>query len=351
MHRLGPAVQLLRGLAALSRMIDSVSRLQRREPRKMPRPIFSVYLLALLALLTLLVPVAARSSAAAAMATDARQNVLDVEKREFQPTSVSQRVVRYATLVGIPIFTLIYGQEVWDWGKDHGWRWGHEGWFGRSTPHGGADKLGHAYAHYLLTRVSSRIFHYTESGSSRRILFAGLLAAAIGTGIEVGDAFNGAYGFSPQDLAADFFGIGLALLLETVPAADDLLGVSAHYWPTRGFLGHPKRSWLEFEGDTGGWTYLLNLKPRGLGHLGLPRAATLRFFTLDVGYYTRGFTAYDAATGITAKIRSWFAGVSLSIPDVIDAVLGRRHLASRIVHETFSYVHLPIGVTTAVDID
>lgn len=265
--------------------------------------------------------------------------------------STAKTVVRYTTLIAVPAFVFAYGQQIWDWGNTPGWRWANEGYFGLDTPHGGADKLGHAFGMYTLARVSSQIFNYTEGQGSRRLVYAASMAGAIGLGIEVGDAFNGAYGFSFHDLGADLTGLGLGMLLESVPALDGLLGFSVEYFPTRGFR-ESGDSWLRFESDTGGFKYMLNLRPSGLPRLGLPVPLALQLFTLDFGYYTRGFTRYERNMGVVRKDRALFAGASINLAEALDVVLFHRGgLPMRAVRDAFRYYHVPLGLTWPMGFD
>jgi hypothetical protein len=266
--------------------------------------------------------------------------------------TVTQKTVRYTTLVVIPLATLAYGQQIWNWGDDHGWTWADEGFFGPETPHGGADKLGHAFSHYTLTRLSTRIFDYTEGDHERALTYGAIMAGSIGLGIEIGDAFNGKYGFSMQDLIADASGIALAVLLELSPTADGLVGFSVEYLPTDRFLADDDKSWLEFEGDTSGWTYLLNFKPGGLRALGVASPRYLDFVTLDVGYYTRGFSWWDRLAPEMQKQRSFFVGVSMNVPEMVDLAFGKNPgVVGGALRQTFSLYHLPLGLKGSLALD
>src|SRR5690606_33773542 len=55
----------------------------------------------------------------------------------------------------------LYGANKW-WNKGFsgGFRTENEGWFGRNTYSGGADKLGHLYINYVSTRLFARAFHW-----------------------------------------------------------------------------------------------------------------------------------------------------------------------------------------------
>jgi uncharacterized protein YfiM (DUF2279 family) len=285
----------------------------------------------------------------AGVSTELATEIAQKTRRKSNPTQVA---LRTAVLVGVPLAVTIYGQQIWEWGRDP-WRFGSEGFFGRDTEHGGADKVGHAFAHYVLFRSAHAVFSYTESGHAARArLFAGLMAGSIGLGIEIGDGFNGKYGFSWEDLTADLAGIGLGLVLETYPALDDLIGLSATYVPTRGFWDDPHKKWLAFEGDTSGWTYLFNFKLAGAHHLGWKPPRAVEMMSLDMGYYTRGFTRWDMDVGNSSRVRSLFLGISINLSEVVDSVFQHSNSrANRALRELFRYYHVPLGLKTSFALD
>jgi len=45
------------------------------------------------------------------------------------------------------------GIHTWDWGSSKRFKTNPEGWFGKDTGSGGADKLGHAFISYAITNV------------------------------------------------------------------------------------------------------------------------------------------------------------------------------------------------------
>lgn len=62
-----------------------------------------------------------------------------------------------------------YGFGVWNWGESS-FRTESEGWFGRDTASGGADKLGHAYAGAVSTAIAASLYRrwgYAEAGVQR----------------------------------------------------------------------------------------------------------------------------------------------------------------------------------------
>jgi len=213
-------------------------------------------------------------------------------------TSVAQHVTRYAVLIGRPTTILVYALETWDWGEHSKWRWGDEGWFGRGTHLGGADKLGHAFACYLIQRSSYAAFDWTENGEWTKWLYSIMVSGLVGTGIEIGDAFTGRYGFSPEDLTVDWAGILLGVALDAVPALDAFVGFSVTYWPTH------------------------------------------------------GFTKYDEAVGHTGRRRFWFAGVSFNVAEAIGQLFDEpESFGARVAQAPFKYYHLPLGLTVDVGLD
>lgn len=258
--------------------------------------------------------------------------------------------VRYGVLAGVPLAVMIYGKEIWQWGERGGWRFGSEGWFGRGTDHGGADKVGHAFGMYTVTRGTTRIMQFTGWDHTRSLWAGALMGTLVGVGVEVGDAYTGRYGFSYEDLVADLSGVALATLLETHPTLDALVGFSIEYFPTNSFLDHPDRRWLEFEGDTGGFNYMLNFRLAGLDHLGLHLPRAFDFFTIDAGYFTRGFSRFDRERGIDQRNRYLFVGASLNVPEVI-AALSEPSSSRRFFQDFFSYLHMPIGLKGAASLD
>lgn len=264
--------------------------------------------------------------------------------------SKAKLTLRYGLLAGVPLSVMIYGKELWRWGERGGWRWGSEGWFGRNTDHGGADKLGHTFAMYTITRGTTRILEFTGLDHDRALLYGMLMGAGIGIGIEVGDAYTGRYGFAYEDLVADLSGVALGVLLEKQPVLDSLIGFSIEYFPTRSFREYPGKSWLEFEADTGGFSYILNFRLAGLHNVGLKLPRVLDFFTADVGYFTRGFSSFDEARQINERIRYWFVGASLNVPKIIGALSGPSP-GRRFFQDFFSYLHLPLGIKGSKAID
>jgi hypothetical protein len=158
---------------------------------------------------------------------------------------------------------LSYGAVFWDYGL-HQPRAFDEGWFGRSTLHGGVDKLGHAYTNLVAATLFADI--YRSWGWDRP------QAAALGAGssllattlMEVGDAFSPAHGFSPQDVAFNAAGCALAWWRSAHPGTRDWFDLRLEWLPSRTWRAEARRGALpDPTTDYAGMTYLLAVTARG----------------------------------------------------------------------------------------
>ncbi len=270
--------------------------------------------------------------------------------QETDPGKTKKTILRYAALFGPALGIAAYGRFAWNWGEIPSWRWSKEKEWGYRSDSGGSDKFGHAFAHYTLARALYEIFNYTEDGKPRKWLYAGLSSAAIGTLIEIGDAFTDKYGFSWGDLTANLIGVAFGLFLEASPKADALVGMSWEYYPSRGFR-QSSESWFKgFTVDNTGWKFLLNFKPAGLDDFGLRLPKALHYITLDVGFYVRGYTKYDRSLGIK-NMRYLFAGASLNLSQIFRGIFKNKVFFGNILPYGFKYYHIPLGFKSRLAID
>jgi len=98
----------------------------------------------------------------------------------------------------------------------------YEGWFGRTTYAGGADKAAHFADYTIISKELANL--YEVAGFSRNTSIALGFGTAFASGLmnEVGDGTN-PYGFSPEDLAMDTFGAATAALVK-LTRTEDLFG-------------------------------------------------------------------------------------------------------------------------------
>ncbi|HOV09940.1 MAG TPA: DUF2279 domain-containing protein [Spirochaetota bacterium] len=260
------------------------------------------------------------------------------ENRDFK------RKATYWTIAGSFALVYYYGAEAWDWGEG-GFRWGDEGWFGANTPSGGMDKLGHMWAHYAVMRGFNNLFEYTLEDKKEALILSTSTAAAIGLLIELGDGTSSSWGFSYQDLIFDWLGVGLGVVLEAFPVADEFIGFTWEYWPTDNFLHESKgRKKFHVTGDYSGHKYMINFKLAGFKAIGWDIPEFLRYIMIDFGYYTRGYTDYEDPG--TEKTRHPYIGISINFMEIVKDFFDEKDQNSRLckgLQQPFKYMHVPVG--------
>lgn len=252
--------------------------------------------------------------------------------------------MRYSILIGFPVVHAAFGVLVWDWGESGDWKWGKERWFQGDTDSGGADKTGHFFAHYTVTRIAYSFFSYTEKNQNMALAYSAFTGATVGLLIEVGDAYTGKYGFSYEDLVVDLIGVASAVVLDKYPVADEFIGITGTYWPSKAFRKYDNKNIGNFAGDYSGWKYLLNFKLAGFKYLGFNIPEFMRYIQLDVAYYTRNYTNYDQAysPGKEAK-RHWSFGASVNMREVTRDIFKNYKTAGWVAEQPFKYYHIPLG--------
>ena len=192
---------------------------------------------------------------------------------------------------------------------------------------GGADKLGHAWSNYVLTRSTTAIL--TAAGWKRlpsSFVAAGLTEIAFTlTEIQVGYVF----GFEPKDAIANVSGAALAVLLDNVPAIDRLFDFRLQYFPSRDYRrAFRENGSVDIGQDYTGQSYMLAL------HLGaLPRASEseylywARFVDLAVGFEAHHY-APAPEMRVTPPRQTLYLGLSVNMQGVLNALFddsrGRR---------------------------
>ena len=266
------------------------------------------------------------------------------ESREFNTATIlgdplqesvgKRRVVRWVGLLGPPAGVALYGflsdREIREF------RYVDDGWFTRDDRYeGGADKVGHAFTSYVLTRfLTNWVFDYSESTHSRALTYGVISSSLSAVAVEIVDGYF--YdGFSWRDLVANAAGIGFAALLEVSPTLDRLLGFSATYWPSDDLEGN------RFETDYNGWRFFLNIKLTGIPKI---QDTFLRYAQIDVGFYTckRFKPAYTSTTG--SPDRHFTLGFSINLSQVFRDIFKTNKAISRSAR-IFEYYHVPLGVT------
>jgi len=221
---------------------------------------------------------------------------------EVMRQNVEAIPIEIAALTAIGIYS---GLAEWHWGKQP-FKITHEGWFGRNTYSGGADKVGHAYAAYVISdvlawRLRVRGFNDYESAMTGAIVSWLMMAM-----VEVGDGFS-QYGASPEDLAMDTIGVGFSVLRNTVPGTREKLDFRMEYIPSR-------YETFDFWGtDYSGKKWVLALKLAGFAPL---RESPWRFVELHFGYYTRGYSDREQQLHLP-KVRVAYTGLGLNLSEIL----------------------------------
>lgn len=215
-----------------------------------------------------------------------------------------------AVLVAVPVLGYF---AWWNTGHTGTFRIAHEGWFGKETYAGGADKASHVFFGYLATlgfRSVYRSFGKTP-GEARALAFS--LTALSGLLIEIADGLS-QYGFSWEDEAANLIGAAAATLLDAY-GLEDTIGLRFGIVPSP----VPPYDCCRVPGtgrDYSAEIYSADLKLAGLlPRIGSP-AGPARFLLVGVTYSSKGY--YDAPAPY--RQRQLGVEIGLSIPEVLRAV-------------------------------
>lgn len=215
-----------------------------------------------------------------------------------------------------------------------------DGWFAVDTYAGGADKLGHAWAALLLTRLGSDLLDaggWSQPAASA--ISSGLCLGAL-TLVEVNDGYYTE--FSPGDLTMDLAGVGAALAFRHVPGLDDAFDFRVQWFPSRDFRRHPGANFAE---DYSGQTYLLAFKPRVLSAIRNSTGALLfaQFINPVVGFESRNYVPIQAPGERVRHSQTLFVGLTLDVQAVIDFSAPNRSVWGGVGHTMFEYVNLPFS--------
>lgn len=178
--------------------------------------------------------------------------------------------------VGMASFITLWGVVNWDYFQDSPTA-GSEGWFGRDTKSGGADKLGHAYTSYIMTHAFTSTYQSWGYDDETASIYGSLSSFGLQALMEVGDSFS-KFGFSYEDLIANAVGTGTGYLMWRYPEISDKIDFRIEYTPAF--------DTADFITDYEHYKFILALKLNGfeLFHNG-----PLSYLELHMGYFTRGY--------------------------------------------------------------
>ncbi len=227
--------------------------------------------------------------------------------------------------------------------------WRDEGAFGLDSYAGGADKVGHFYANYVMMRLYSDVLAWGGFGRATALGGATLLTTGFFTAIELKDAYQRNYGFSTGDVVANLAGQGAAFAMLLVPGLDDAMSIRLMYFPSRDFRrelgadGAPN-----FAEDYSGQTYLLAFHLAAL-EVTEPGESLggLRYFDVSVGFGTRGFEPVPRAPepvsqrltlGFSVNLQTFFDDVMDEPPRPRSTGAAALHFANEVLQVPYTDV-------------
>lgn len=213
-----------------------------------------------------------------------------------------------AVIGGIGLTVGIYGTSSW-WkdGASGSFRTVDEGWFGKNSYAGGADKAGHAFFTYTGARLLARGFEALGNDPGRSLRLGVWTSLGVMTGVEIADGFSKRFRFSLEDAVANAAGALFAVLAERDPRLDALLDFRLLYRRSDDARRVGEEDPIA---DYSGQTFLLALKADGFPRL--REVPLLRYLELQVGYNTRGYEPNDGVPIDPHRRIYYGAGVNLS---------------------------------------
>lgn len=218
------------------------------------------------------------------------------------------------------------------------WKFGGDGWFGPSTYAGGADKVGHAWSSWTLSRLGASALSQGNWDPFGASVLATSLSSTLLVLVEVNDGYYTE--FSPGDLTADLVGGLAAIAALNVPWLDEGFDFRVQWLPSSQFRRHPG---LNFAEDYSGQSYVVALKPGAIPAVQQSNSwwYWASFINPVVGY--RATT--QETSGAPVRMRQLFLGLSLDLQAVWDVSLernrGRGSAWLPVGHQLFEYVGIP----------
>jgi uncharacterized protein YfiM (DUF2279 family) len=260
-------------------------------------------------------------------------NLSDLSLSGFSELPKEDKVL-YLNL-GVGTTVLLWGVWNWEWGTG-GPRFQDEGWLGRGTVNGGADKLGHMYSGYVLSHLFAGQYErwdYTNDVAAR---LGALSSVGVMSLIEIGDAFSDEYGFSYQDMVFNIAGATLGYVLWRNPDLARKIDYRVEYNP---FIEGEYQSDISTDYDR--LKYLVAIKADGFDFIENPY---LKYLELHLGFYARNYSEYSRVKGAyDPREQHVYVGLGLNIGKLLKPWLDT---------PIFNYIQVPytyVPVGTRVD--
>jgi hypothetical protein len=178
----------------------------------------------------------------------------------------------FSTLIPVTGLAAVAANSLIGYDTNRGFQVSREGWFGRNTTNGGADKASHIVDYFIVANLFEDVYRMLGYSENAAILWGFGLALATGVGNEVSDGFT-RHGFSWEDLAMDAAGATAASVI-SVTHTKDLLGMRTSHLPGSTYTDD---------------VYSFDFKISGLGQRLGVNIGPLRWLLLSVTYGTKGY--------------------------------------------------------------
>ncbi len=200
-----------------------------------------------------------------------------------------------------------------------------EGFFGIDTYAGGADKLGHMYSNYALTRLTTNLLQYGGWGKTTSTILSAGLTLSFFTAIELKDGYHRNFGFSWGDMAFNGLGIGMAIIMDTFPQVDAIFDFKVEYVPTDLFIDQVVNEGLvdaaeDYSGQTFMLAWHLSSVPQLQDH---SSTAWMRYLDAVVGFKSTHYLPKPVEPGAIPR-QDLFLGLSLNVQQIIDDTFYRK---------------------------
>ncbi len=253
------------------------------------------------------------------------------EKAEARFTKEQKALMLNA---GVAAGVTAYGVGFWDWFQTEP-KASSEGWFGRTTDHGGMDKLGHFWTTYSVSHLYSYLYRWWDFSPETANGLGALSSLGVQTAIEVGDAFSGGFGFSYEDALMNALGAGTAYILGRYPELARKIDFRLEYKPSD-LSDLTDDVATDYENQR----YLLAIKLDGFD---IFHETYLSYLELHAGYQARGYEDFVPGSAEDDRRRSFYFGVGFNVSKLV-----RQYTDIGI----FDYVQVPytsVGVTSGLD--
>jgi len=245
-------------------------------------------------------------------------NTLEPEK-EKELLTRGQKMLLYN--VGGLAVVAGYGLWKWDYGANS-FEFTDEGWFGKNTENGGADKFGHFWSSYALSHLNAYIYRQWGYTDREANLYGVLTNLGFQTFMEIADGFSPSQKFCYQDMAMNLLGAGVAYVWGNYPSLARKVDFRIEYKPY-----FDSRD-TEFSTKYDRQTFLMAVKADGFDFIKNPY---LQYLEFHLGYNASGFKDYEPG-GPDNRQRTLLVGLGFNVNKLVQKIWDTR---------VFDYIQIP----------